>query len=190
MAEYTVDLSRFTSLTKLRLDFSFWNLHKHLQTLALILSTISSTQLEHLRIDFNNADSFSLDSLLAILSHLAAIDDTLARPQFAHLSHVTFHYGPLHIYEQALPVLFADSPPASENTVALISDSSTQAIPSSTLVSTRPQVQVFDEDDPNHPFRLYAESIVRDAICNGMRKACIRRIMNIQNLRVRLASPE
>lgn len=81
-----VDLSQFTCLRALELRWEI-SLDEQLESLRQILSSISSSQLEELRIGRTSAGSYNLDSALAALARLRDIDDILARPQFRCLRH-------------------------------------------------------------------------------------------------------
>lgn len=145
---------------------TYWSFEEHLTQLKEMLSSLSSHQLEALRIRSHSSRQ-SLDSILAILSGLKDIDGLLAGPQFRRLRRVVLEYL-LPIFEQE------------------ISDTS------KTLLATAPSckaVQLGSGLQPEFPddlvaqldvFRPYAHNLLQSKVNGELKQLCSRGILEFE----------
>lgn len=179
MIEFTGDLSRFTQLRVLKLQYYIWSLQSHLESLNRVLPNISD-QLEVLDINFWQPYSYDVSFLntpLPAFSQLKTIDDLLVGPRFAHLRCVALEYD-LIIYVQAIPTT---SPTLSGGSIVSVPGLSSPPSPSDQLISALPaDLPESDLRDPQRLFRLHAEPLVRRKIRDEMKQLDARGILEVK----------
>lgn len=172
-----VDLSRFTCLKVLHLETFYDDLEEHLESLVHIITSISSNKLGKLHIyrysRFSPTACSSVNSTLTAFVRLKVLDDLLSLPRFSSLHRVIFYYSHLQIYVQAIPntSLF---PSRGSIASIILGASSRRPIPSDELVSSQPNSREISRDDPQHPFKLYAEDLIRRKIRESLKRFAAR----------------
>lgn len=104
----TVDISRFTHLTALELEFKDKTFMEQLALLEKTCTSVSSPFIEKLHVYvswWRYKPSIKISQVYAALADLRAMDTLLSRSQFSRLSDVTFKYG-LSVWLEEEPTTF------------------------------------------------------------------------------------